>query len=245
MSVTTDKNGRLCNQIIRNLSLSLLAKKYDLYASYSEFNNINDALGIELFVGKNTYSETKTINNSNYMSYLLDDIKVTYNLDLMDDYFQSEEITNVLHKHLRSNASHIMDKNPYRNRYQNNNDLFVHIRLGDSRKHNVGIDYYINCINSINFDNIYIASDNFGDSVIQKLKNLYPKAIFFTENPVSTIQFGSTCKNIILSHGSFSAVIGYLAFFSNVYFPNSTPGWCPLGMFLNKGWFPVNLKIST
>ena len=39
MSKTTTKNGRLCNQIIRNLSLSLLAKKYDLLSACQSANN--------------------------------------------------------------------------------------------------------------------------------------------------------------------------------------------------------------
>jgi len=42
--------------------------------------------------------------------------------------------------------------------------------------------------------------------------------------------------NIVLSHGSFSAMIGYLSFFSNIYYPNYKPLWCPLEMFTNKGW---------
>ena len=32
------------------------------------------------------------------------------------------------------------------------------------------------------------------------------------------IQFGSTCKYVILSYGSFSAFIGYISFFSKVYY---------------------------
>lgn len=46
------------------------------------------------------------------------------------------------------------------------------------------------------------------DELIKTLKTLYPSIIFIDKNPIETIQFGSTCKNIILSHGSFSAVIG-------------------------------------
>ena len=60
-------------------------------------------------------------------------------------------------------------------------------------------------------------------------------------DPVKTIQFGSTCKHIVLSHGSFSAMIGYLGFFSQVYYPNKTPKWCPLGMMTGKGWYSINV----
>jgi hypothetical protein len=242
MSKTGENNGRLCNQIIRNLSLSILAKKYDLYVEYSNYDNINNKLGIELFVGNKKYNETITINNDNYMTYFNNNIKNNANFDFMKDYFQSEEITTILHNHLRNNMKNIIDKNPYKERYKNNNDIFLHIRLTDAKQWNVGLDYYIHCINLLNYDNIYIGSDNFNDELIKKIKTLYPKIIFINKNPVETIQFGSTCKNIILSHGSFSAVIGYLGFFSNIYFMNKTPKWCPLGMFMNKGFIPVDLK---
>ena len=242
MSNTTECNGRLCNQIIRNLALSILAEKYDLYVEYSNYDNINNKLGIELFIGNKKYDKTVLINEENYMNYFNNNIKNNANFDFMKNYFQNEEITTILHNHLTNNMKNIIDKNPYKERYKNNNDIFLHIRLTDTKQWNVGIDYFIHCINSLKYDNIYIGSDNFNDELIKKLKTLYPSVIFIDKNPIETIQFGSTCKNIILSHGSFSAVIGYLGFFSNVYFMNKNPKWCPLGMFMNKGFIPINLK---
>jgi hypothetical protein len=161
----------------------------------------------------------------------------------MGDYFQTEEITTILHNNLINKMENIIDKNPYKKRYKNNNDIFLHIRLTDVKKWNVGIEYYIHCINLLNYDNIYIGSDNFNDELIQKIKTLYPKVIFIEKNPVETIQFGSTCKSIILSHGSFSAVIGYLGFFSNVYYMDKNSGWCPLSIFKNKGFIAIDLHL--
>ena len=239
MSKTTQLKGRLCNQIIRNLALSILAEKYDLYVEYSNYANINNKLGIELFIGNKKYNKTVSINEKKYINYFNNNIKNNANFDFMNAYFQNEEITTILYNHLTNNMKNIIDKNPYKERYNNNNDIFLHIRLGDAKKHNLGINYFVHCINSLQYDNIYIGSDSFNDELIKKLKTLYPSIIFIDKNPVETIQFGSTCKNIILSHGSFSAVIGYLGFFSNVYFMNKDPGWCPLGMFLNKGFIPI------
>ena len=242
MSKTTERNGKLCNQIIRNLALSILAEKYDLYVEYSNYANINNKLGIELFIGNKKYNKTVSINDKNYMDYFNNNIKNNASFDFMRNYFQTEEITTILHKHLTNNMKNIIYKNPYKERYNNNNDIFLHIRLANAKKWNVGIDYYIHCINSLKYDNIYIGSDDFNDELIYKLKILYPSVILINKNPIETIQFGSTCKNIILSHGSFSAVIGYLGFFSNVYFMKKNPGWCPLGMFMNKKFIPINLK---
>ena len=242
MSKTTYHNGRLCNQIIRNLALSILAEKYDLYVEYSNYDNINNKLGIELFVGYKKYDKTVKINNNNYIDYFNNNIENNANFDVMSYYFQTEEITTILQTHLINKMNSIIDKNPYKERYKNNNDIFLHIRLTDAKKWNVGIDYFIHCINSLIYDNIYVGSDNFDDDLIKKIKTLYPYVIFIDKNPIETIQFGSTCKNIILSHGSFSAVIGYLGFFSHVYFMNKKPKWCPLGMFMNKGFIPISLK---
>lgn len=242
MSKTTIKNGRLCNQIIRNLSLSILAQKYDLYVEYSNYDIINNKLGIELFIGNQKYNKTILINNNNYMIYYKNMINNNANFNFMRNYFQNEEITTILHNHLKSKKTTIMNKNPYKERYNNNNDLFLHIRLTDAKKWNMGLAYYLYCIKLVKYDRIYIGSDNFNDDLIKQIKTLYPKVIYVKKNPVETIQFGSTCKNIILSHGSFSAIIGYLGFFSNVYFMNKKPVWCPLGMFINKGFIPIHLK---
>ena len=242
MSKTTEHSGNLCNQIIQNLSLSILAEKYDLWTNYSNYNNINNKLGIELFKGNKIHNKTITMKCDNYMNYYNNNIENNANFNFMNCFFQNEEITTILHKHLKDKMKNIINKNPYKERYNNNNDIFIHIRLGGGsvRRLNVGLKYYIYFINSLNYDNIYIGSDNFNDNIIKEIKNLYPTVILFKENPIETIQFGSTCKNIVLSHGSFSAVIGYLGFFSNIYFLNREPGWCPLGMFINKGFIPID-----
>jgi len=43
----------------------------------------------------------------------------------------------------------------------------------------------------------------------------------FEGNEVQTMQFGSTCKHIVLSKGTFSWWIGVLSFDSNVWFPEN------------------------
>jgi hypothetical protein len=115
--------------------------------------------------------------------------------------------------------SNIIITNQFKERYNTNNDLYIHVRLTDTEQWNPGITYYINAINNVNFDNIYISSDDINHKIIIKLKELYPSSQLIKLDEISTIQFASTCKHIILSHGSFSAVIGYLSFFSNIYYP--------------------------
>jgi hypothetical protein len=79
--------------------------------------------------------------------------------------------------------------------------------------------------------------------IIQLLK-LYPSARLIHFDEIDTFQYASTCKNIILSHGSFSAVIGYLSFFSNIHYPEYELNKIWYGdMFSINNW--IKLKLST
>jgi hypothetical protein len=152
-------------------------------------------------------------------------------------YFQTKEITNFLYNYLhRDNIkSNIINNNSFKERYNNNNDLFVHIRLTDAQHFNPGIKYYINAIKNINFNNLYISTDDKNHNIIIELLQLYPSSQLINYDEITTFQFASTCKNIILSHGSFSAVIGYLSFFSNIYYPEYE---------LNKIWYGDMFSIN-
>lgn len=66
---------------------------------------------------------------------------------------------------------------------------------------------------------IFITSDTITHYIIKKIIEKYPQINLINYNEIETIQFGSTCKNIILSQGTFSAIIGYLGFYSNIYYP--------------------------
>lgn len=241
MSFTTGNNGRLCNQIIRNLAVHFIAKKHNLNVNYYNYELIKK-LGIELFIGEFKYDNTIKVNNNNYFS-ILNTEYINNNIDAMDDYFQTESITNMIHNYIKENKNIIKLKNNFRDRYNNNNDVFLHIRLTDAAHHNPGLDYYLYCLSQIQFENIYISTDNFNDNIINEIIKKYPNSKLICKNEIETIQFGSTCKHIILSHGSFSAVIGYLGFYSNIYYLNKDPKWCPIDMFTNKGWNAIDLNV--
>lgn len=240
MSYTDETRGRLGNQIIRNLALSLVAKKNNLHVDYSNYSIINNQLGIQLFIGDIKYNSIRRINNSNYLKLYYQNESIDYNLNFNEDYFQSEEITSILYQHLHSDQqkSNIIEHNPFKSRYNNNKDLFIHIRLGDLQHCTPKIKYYFKALKNIPWKRIYLATDSPEHKLIKRIKLKYPRAIVIKKEPVETIQFGSTCKYVVLSIGSFSALIGYLSFFSNIYYTNiPRPGRAgPLGLFTNKGW---------
>lgn len=240
MTSTTGNNGRLGNQIIRNLAVSLIAEKHNLKVTYFNKELINQ-LGISLFSGENIYSQIQPLTDDNYFS-IYNSHNLRNNLNPNNNYFQTKEITNFLYNYLHQERIklNIIECNKFKDRYNTNNDLFIHIRLTDAARFNPGINYYLHAISQITFDKLYLATDDKNHNIIKKIMELYPSTTLLHYDEINTFQFASTCKNIVLSHGSFSAVIGYLAFFSNIYYPEyesnklwygdmfSIPGWCKI-----------------
>lgn len=239
--------GGLCNAMIKNIAGSILAKRKNLnmtYSSYDYYKEIINDLGIELYSGKNEYDSFLYISNSNYIE-LLEGYSCSNLWAMEDEYFQTKEITNIIYNHLNEseNKQRIFDHNKFNYRYNNNNDCFIHIRLRDVEKSNPGFEYYDKAISLVgSIDNIYVGTDDTSHEIIKKLQEKYSNVNVLSYNELDTIQFGSTTKNIILSHGSFSAMIGYLSFYSIVHYPaynlakqgwfgdiNSIPGWIEVG----------------
>jgi hypothetical protein len=136
----------------------------------------------------------------------------------------------------------IINANPFKERYNSNNDLLIHIRLGDVEHLNPGGNYYLNAISNIKFDNLYITSDTKEHSIIQEIIEKYPNTTIIDYDEIKTIQFASTCKNIILSNGTFSAIIGYLAFYSTIYYPEMEPDKRWHGdIFSINGWIKITV----
>lgn len=218
---TTKEVGRTGNQVIRNIAVSLIAEKNDLYVDYCNKQLIMNELGIKLFCGKQIHNNTILLTDDNYISvYNSDNLKS--NLYPVYSFFQTKEIMKLIYDYLHSHDIYmnIIEKNPFKNRYNNNNDLLIHVRLTDGEKYNPGINYYLNTIKKLkSFDNIYIVSDDIHNKLIQNIIEVYPFAVIKDYNVLDTIQFASTCRTIILSHGSFSATIGYLAFYSTIHYP--------------------------
>jgi len=231
---TTEYNGRFCNQIFRNIVVNFIAEKWNLYVNYSNYDKIK-SLGIDLFIGEKKYNKFKKLSEKNFFDFFSKEIK--FNLNANEDFYQTFNISNKIYDYLNSTyvKDNIINKNEFKKRYKNNNDIFIHIRLGDVEKFNPGIDFYLKCISMLKFDNIFIASDDLNNKIIKLILNKYPSSILIDYNEVKTIKFGSTCKNIILSQGTFSAIIGYLGFYSNVFYPNLKKKFCG-DIFSIKDW---------
>jgi hypothetical protein len=210
--------GRLANLIFQNFVVSQIADKHKLRViSYKCADKIA-SLGIRLYTdGTVEYPITRLIRNEDVYDSL-DAEDISYNV-CSDDFFQTRDISKMLYDHLRteSQKQSIIDANPYKPRYGQNNDIFVHIRLGDARRYSPGYQYYQSSIQYIiqryGSNKIYVASDVLNDPMIRELRRAFGGVqLLVALNEIETIQFGSTCRHLVLSHGSYSAVIGYLAF---------------------------------
>jgi hypothetical protein len=195
MTSTTAYNGRLCNQIIRNLAVSKIAEKNDLFVEYSSHEEMKQ-LGIDLFIGTQSYDKTVSLTDANYFSIY--DQKIRYNLNPNNDYFQTKEIIKILHKHIQSVKNNIIENNPFKARYQKNNDVCLHIRLTDTDQFNPGAQYYLNTLSSLSFDRLYLSTDDPTHPIITQIIQKYPRAILFKLDEVQSIQFASTCKYVVL-----------------------------------------------
>jgi len=221
MSISSEMEGRFCNHLIRNVCISKLIEKNNVYFEYSIPTEM-DGLGITLFSNETPDDElpVSLVDDSNFMELLRSEERSNILFNNTQIYFQSKEMNTLFYDDLMARRDSIIARNPYKNLYQNNNSCFLHIRLGDVPQYNPGIDYYLKALNQLTFDVLYISSDSIYHPIVQQIFREYPNSLPLLMNEVRTLQFGSTCKHIVLSHGSFSACIGYLGFYSDVYYPS-------------------------
>lgn len=232
--------GRFGNNFIRYLAISFIAKKHNLFIIYRNIDNINKMkeLGIKLFSGEKKYSEAKILiesnmvlhgddPNNNYYNILNSD-SFEYNIDSNNaiSYCQTKYVTDLIYKYLQvsENMNSITTANKFNNRYNNNNDCFIHVRLTDAEQWNSGFLYYNKVLSEITCDNIYLSTDDVNHDIIKQLLEKYPINVL-NYDIVDLIQFASTNRYVILSTGTFSAIMGYFSFFSNVYYPKYEHNW--------------------
>jgi len=234
----THGNGRFCNQLIRCIATSLVAKKHNLKIIYSIPDELS-AFGLELFSGNLLWESIIELTDTNYFEILNSD-KIETNLDPNKSFFQTREIIQTVYNFIQSNQESIISSNRFKDHYNNNNDCFVHIRLSDASQWNPGFEYYDKIIGNLKYDTLYISTDQSDHPLVSEIMSKYPTTLI-QYNEVDTIKFASTCKYIVLSHGTFSSCIGYFSFFSEVYYPEfwflkrwcgdifSIPGWHRIG----------------
>jgi hypothetical protein len=219
-NTTHGSSGRLCNCIIRSVFSSLIAEKYNLYFEYERYPEIK-SLGIPLFINGTVYHKTVIdFKDEDFHKYMYE-TELKSNIFVLRTFFQNAYCAKYLREYFCKPeiSTNIKYHNKYNNRYQTNNDVYIHVRLGDCEARTPGFNYFDQVLEKLQFTNGYISSDSLEHPICNKLiqkYNLNPLIM----NEIDTIMFASTCKNIILSNGTFSWMIGVFGFHSTIYYPD-------------------------
>lgn len=222
--------GRIGNQFFHNMASHIIAKQIDLKFTYQDYERIKQ-LGIDLFTeGKNTFLQHDTVhlNDSDFMEFVKNPLPKNV---VLNGYKQTREFSLFLREYFQENRlfEQIIQKNKYNSRYNQNNDVFVHVRLGDMT-YAIGVfvqdfNYYDRALSKVGlFGTGYISSDSIEHPICQELIAKYG-LIPYNSDEIDTILFASTCSKVILSTGTFSWLIGFLAQFSAVYCPKIIHLW--------------------
>lgn len=239
----TINNGRYANQFIRAMAAHFIAENLGAHPLYPPINLAK--LGIQLYkpsvspaiytANLNLPGDTQIVNleETNFMDFMTTDNVTSQNseyieknnkiLDLNDIYCQTPEhalkIKDFLYEPNMCLA--IKAANPHQARYDANNDVFIHVRLGDVPFYNPGFAYYDSVLSGLKFTIGYITSDTINHPICLALIRKYRLQIINPHAQIEDIlQLGSTCRHIILSAGTFSWLIGMLGFHSHVYYPD-------------------------
>lgn len=228
---TNINKGRFGNLFFVNMYVHFLSFKYNVKCNY-KFEEKFKEFGITFYKGSKIFQKNVLITNNNFLSLLEKNFDPCNIIITNNNWYQNKKFCLIIKHYFETMKIFkvIKNKNIFSNRYSKNNDLFIHIRSGDvSNKTDFLLPYYENMLNSINYDKAYLASDSIESTnckYLIKKYNLQPILL----NDIETIMFGSTCNNIVLSAGSFSWMIGFLAFESNfIYYPDMNK--------FNKKWF--------
>jgi hypothetical protein len=239
-------NGRFGNLFFINMFMNFYSLKNDLLCNYKYYDKFIE-LGIELNNGTNTYDRNLFITEQNYLMFLNNETSSKFkpsNIIIHNSiWFQNKDFCLYLHNYFYDlhNKNKIIDKNIFKDRYNNNNDLFIHLRLGDVEANTTQLfSYYEDLLSKSKFTVGYISSDSITNTFCEYLIKKYNLNII-NYDEVKTIMFASTCNNIILSGGTFSWMIGFFGFYSNnIYYPKYENPWFGNIFETNQNWICLN-----
>ena len=233
----SSRNGRKGNIFIRNMIVYLLSRKYDTLCEYQPTGDL-PVLGINFINSINKLDDNKiikVITDEDVERFLYNNCNVELNtLYKLSCFCQKPSIIIKLNEYFQNLENeipkNIIKNNKYKYRYNNNNDIFIHIRAGDVFQQHPPIypeiDYYekvLQFLKNKETGDIYISSDDIKCGFCQNIIKKYNCKIY-NKDCNDTILFGSTCKYIIMSAGSYSYMIGLFGFYSELIFYSKDAG---------------------
>lgn len=211
---TTNGNigGRFGNVLFYNIVYNFLARESNLKMNYRQQLETEKVLGIKLYSGDKVF-DSNILLTDEVIDLVFKNFDLIKNKNLViAGYFQTPTVA----KYIKSSIK----PNPV-----TKNSIFVHVRLGDitGSGNNEDYDYYSTALSKIPKVGGFISSDSLDHQICKTLMvnyNLKP----FQDSEVETILFGSSCKYLVLSKGTFSWWMGVLSS-GEVYYPESKKIW--------------------
>ena len=155
-------------------------------------------------------------------------------------FYQTPEFVQYLAQHFANPLirNPILQSNPFKSRYNTNRDVFVHVRIGDVPHFTPSKSYFETALQSVPFEGGYISSDSPTHPLVQELMAKYKLALF-QDTEVRTLQLASTCRFLVLSQGTFSFMMGFFGFYTElVQWPQMKQKWHG-DIFVLPGWKEV------
>lgn len=238
--------ARFGNLFFINMAFHFIAIKDNLNITYKYYKQFKE-LGIQFFIGEKTYEDDKYISDVDFLSIIQGEEKLKKNIviDIKNFFCQTKDFCFFIKENFNKVFKEsVIKKNIFKDRYNDNNDVFLHVRLGDVTNEKCKIGnflYYDSILSKLSFEKGYISSDSIDDDVCKMLIKRYNlQVIDFGE--VSTIMFATTCKHLMLSGGTFSWLLGFLAFYSKtIYYPARKNTWYD-DIFVFDEWIPVKIR---
>jgi hypothetical protein len=205
--------GRLGNILLINAGASIISKKYNLKVQNYNFSDKS----INFYDGDRENENFITLNDSNVFKFLQENEDIHHGI-IVDCYFQTSEFILKYFKQIKEMFSYCKIK-------EMQDNLFIHVRLGDVIHLNPGLEYYSYCIENSNFKDGYISSDSPEHPIVLNLIKKYNLKLYNNNNILDTIFFASSFDNLILSNGTFSWWIGFLSNQKNIFYPIPKIKW--------------------
>lgn len=240
---TCSAAGRLGNRVFQNLAVSLIAQRWDLATRYS-LESESSRLGLKLFSGRRLMVGRSTALVEDSLRPLLegeigagkessaregDDAATAmaagarFSFSPHGVWFQTPWFARKLRGEvLPAMRESMLRANPWRNRLSQNNDTFVHVRIGDKEETVRSVNDYASAIAAARGGNtsgddeplsgsVYIASDSPHHAVVRELVQRFRATLLEDLDRVEIIQFGATAQKLVLSDGTFSWLIGVVS----------------------------------
>ena len=231
MSVKIKYRGRSGNNLIQYLAAKLFCEKHSLEletppicdgAFFTKGYNFGSPWGLEGNQGANTSNKPEiTLTDENFLDFLNSPTQqIQENSYIMYGFFQGKGV-------LPANCEKVRDYFKLTYDHQPRDHVFVACRLGDMQNsaHMLPLEYYQTALRRLKFTKGFITSDTLSHPNVISLQEEFGLVPYDNGDPMKKIDFAKNFKQIILSEGSFSFLMGFLTMGARIICPGRPTRW--------------------